>query len=102
MAMGTHRVWIEAGCIHCYWCSDLAPAIFLPGDAGSRIASSVRQDGTCSDNRGERSPLRSDLIPPADLAFLPFIADGCPAQVIHLEGDWSVFGVADPALQIPG
>jgi len=100
MAARSHCIWIAPGCIHCYWCSNLAPAIFIPDTEGTTIASAMRVDGQRSDNRAEHSPLRADTIAPQELAFMPFIADGCPVHVIHLEGDWSELGVADPTLEI--
>jgi ferredoxin len=97
--MARKRIWIEEGCIHCGWCHNLAPAVFLADGSGTRIAGAVRSDGITSDNRGERSPLRHGRLPADELAFMPFIADGCPAHVIHLDG-WSGVGVADPGVAI--
>jgi ferredoxin len=102
MATPARRVWIAEGCIHCYWCQNLAPTVFLAGDQGTRIAGEVRVDGKTSDNRREHSALRADKLSDADFAFMPFIADGCPVQVIRLEGGWSHLGVADPGLVVKG
>jgi hypothetical protein len=96
------RVWIAEGCIHCYWCQNLAPLVFLAGEQSTLIAGPVRLDGKTSDNRREHSALRLDILSEADFAFMPFIADGCPAHVIHLEGDWNELGVADPGLAVKG
>ncbi len=94
---GQHqRIWIEDGCIQCGWCHNLLPQVFLMDASGTRIVGAVRQDGVTSDNRVERSPLRSGRVPAEELTFLPFVADGCPARVINLMG-WSELGVADPA-----
>lgn len=94
------RIWIESGCIHCFWCQNLAPAIFVTGEGGTQISAEVRKDGVTSDNRRENSPLRTDVLSPEDLDFVPFVADGCPVRVIHLEGAWNDLGVADPGLKI--
>lgn len=102
MPKRARRVWIAEGCIHCFWCQNLAPQVFQFGDGGTRIAGDVRVDGKTSDNRRELSPLRTDALSEADFAFLPFVADGCPVHVIHLDGGWSDLGVADPALVVKG
>ena len=70
------------------------PQVFLAHETGTQIAGEAREDGVTSDNRGERSPLRTAMISSEELNFVPFIADGCPVQVIHLEGAWSDLGVA--------
>lgn len=100
MPKRARRVWIAEGCIHCYWCQNLAPLVFLAGEQGTRIAGEVRVDGITSDNRQEQSPLRVDVLSESDFTFLPFVADGCPVQVIHLDGAWSRLGVADPGLTV--
>ncbi len=69
------------------------PQVFLVHETGTQIAGEAREDGVTSDNLGERSLLRTAMISPEELNFVPFIADGCPVQVIHLEGDWSDLGV---------
>jgi ferredoxin len=102
MANQQRRVWIAEGCIHCYWCQNLAPLVFQAGDHSTRIAGAVRVDGLTSDNRQERSALRTDVLSDVDFAFLPFVADGCPVQVIHLDGGWSDLGIADPGLMVTG
>jgi ferredoxin len=102
MPKRARRVWIAEGCIHCYWCQNLAPQVFLAGDEGTRIAGEVRVDGVTSDNRREHSGLRADVLSETDFAFLPFVADGCPVQVIRLEGGWNHLGVADPGLVVKG
>lgn len=71
------------------------PQVFLAHEAGTQIAGDLRDDGVTSDNRGERSPLRTAMISAEELNFVPFIADGCPVHVIHLEGAWSDLGVAE-------
>jgi ferredoxin len=91
--MQRKRIWIDHGCIHCFWCQNLMPQVFLAHETGTQIAGEAREDGVTSDNLGERSPLRTAMISPEELNFVPFIADGCPVQVIHLEGDWSDLGV---------
>ncbi|MBA3699272.1 MAG: hypothetical protein H0W78_10490 [Planctomycetes bacterium] len=96
------RIWIADGCIHCYWCQNLAPLVFLADEQGTCIAAEVRVDGRTSDNRREHSALRTDVVSADDFAFLPFIADGCPVQVIRLEGGWNHLGVADPGLVVKG
>jgi hypothetical protein len=70
------------------------PQVFLAHETGTQIAGEAREDRVTSDNRRERSPLRATVISTEDLNFVPFIADGCPVQVIHLEGAWSDLGVA--------
>ncbi len=95
--MAKRRIWIEDGCIHCGWCQHLVPAVFVAADDGTRIVGTARQDGITSNNRSERSPLRAGRLPTDEIDFMPFVADGCPARVIHLDG-WSGLGVADPAL----
>lgn len=102
MPKRARRVWIAEGCIHCYWCQNLAPQVFLFGEEGTRIAGAARADGVTSDNRCEHSPLRTDVLSEADFAFLPFVADGCPVQVIRLDGGWNHLGVADPGLMVKG
>lgn len=87
-------IWIDHGCIHCFWCQNLMPQVFLAHESGTQIAGDLRDDGVTSDNRGERSPLRTSMISAEELNFVPFIADGCPVHVIHLEGAWSDLGVA--------
>lgn len=95
--MPNRRIWIEDGCIHCGWCQNLMPQVFIADAAGTRILGAARSDGITSDNRSERSPLRRGRLPADELAFVPFVADGCPTHVIHLDG-WSGVGVADPGL----
>ncbi|HEX3135097.1 MAG TPA: hypothetical protein VHX44_16145 [Planctomycetota bacterium] len=97
MAKRQRRVWIAEGCIHCYWCQNLAPLVFLAGEQSTTIAGGVRVDGQTSDNCREHSALRTDILSEADFTFLPFVADGCPVQVIRLEGAWNEVGVADSA-----
>ena len=99
MAKRQRRVWIAEGCIHCYWCQNLSPLVFLTGEQSTTIAGGVRVDGLTSDNRREHSALRIDILSEEDFVFLPFVADGCPVQVIRLEGAWNELGVADPALK---
>lgn len=96
------RVWIAEGCIHCYWCQNLAPLVFQAGDQGTVIAGGVRVDGSTTDNRREQAALRTDVLSEGDLSFLPFVADGCPVQVIRLDGAWNHLGVADPGLVVKG
>jgi ferredoxin len=93
------RVWIAEGCIHCYWCQNLAPLVFQAGENSTTITGAVRVDGLTSTNGREQSALRTDVLSEGDFAFMPFIADGCPVQVIHLDGDWDKIGVADPSAQ---
>jgi ferredoxin len=98
----SQRIWIESGCIQCGWCQNLAPQVFLSGMTGTLVQGSAREDGVTSDNACERSPLRASVLAAEELAFLPFVADGCPVRVIHLDGGWSNVGVADPAATILG
>jgi ferredoxin len=84
------RVWIEPGCTSCGWCSQLSPAVFLPGTQGSEVRADVRCDGRQSPNREERSPLRADDLGGEEVRFLHFVAAGCPVAVIRIE---------DPAAQ---
>lgn len=79
------RIWIEEGCIQCYWCQNLSPEIFVCGDQGTRIRQDIRMDNCASPNRDERSPLTSIAQETLDLMFVQFVADGCPAQVIKLD-----------------
>ena len=70
------------------------PQVFVAHETGTQIAGEAREDGVTSDNGRERSPLRIAAISTEDLNFVPFIADGCPVQVIHFEGAWSNLGTA--------
>ncbi len=76
------RVWIEAGCIQCGWCSDLIPEVFQV----SRIEPCVirgeaRSDGSSTPNREERAPLLRPIVD-AEANILDFVAAGCPSLVI--------------------
>jgi ferredoxin len=102
MPKRARRVWIAEGCIQCTWCHNLAPLVFQAGEESTCITGEVRVDGKTSDNRREQSALRTDVLSESELNFLPFIADGCPVQVIHLDGAWNELGVADPSLTVEG
>jgi ferredoxin len=80
------RVWIETGCIQCFWCQNLNAVVFEVTADGCRIRGEALVTGTPSDNREDRAELRPDLLPQEDADFLPFLAGGCPTQVIKLEG----------------
>jgi ferredoxin len=80
------RVWIEDGCIQCFWCQNLNPTVFAVGENGCQIRADARVDGETSDNRAARAELKPGAISAEDEAFLPFLAGGCPSQVIRLEG----------------
>jgi ferredoxin len=79
------RVWIEDGCIQCFWCHHLVPEVFVCGAQGTRVDGRVRVDQRTSDNRRERSPLTTVAMAALDLPFVQFVADGCPAKVIVVD-----------------
>ena len=79
------RIWIEEGCIQCFWCQNLCPEVFVCGDQGTQIHPGMRVDKRASPNRVERSPLNAQAQAALDLPFIQFVADGCPAQVITLD-----------------
>jgi ferredoxin len=89
------RIWIDVGCIHCFWCQNLNDRVFVVTDDGCQIRSDAREDELQSDNRTEHSPLRAGVLDASDAAFMPFLAGGCPSQVIKLEG----FAHADNPLE---
>jgi ferredoxin len=66
-------VAIAEGCIACGWCSSLAGEVFSTD--GPRAV--VRRDSL--DDQGRVLPRIA-----VDRAFLTFVADGCPAQVIQI------------------
>ena len=73
------QVWIEAGCTRCHWCHQLLPAVFADGPASSVVRpEAVLPGGRC---------LRPGVVTPEEDCFLEFVADGCPARVIHLRRD---------------
>lgn len=81
-----NRVWIAPGCIECGWCTDLLPEVFeVEAGAACVIAASARKDGRSGTNQREKSPLKRALRG-KDADFLGFVADGCPAKVIKLDG----------------
>jgi ferredoxin len=80
------RVWIEEGCIQCFWCQNLNAVVFEVTADGCRIRGEVLATGVASENREQRSDLRPGSLTREDEDFLPFLAGGCPTQVIKLEG----------------
>jgi hypothetical protein len=78
------RVWIEEGCIQCGWCQNLEPRVFSVSELGCLILADVRQDGLSDDNRAQRVELRAEALDEDAVNYLPFIAGGCPAEVIQL------------------
>jgi ferredoxin len=79
------RIWIEEGCIQCFWCQNLSPDVFVCGDQGTQIHPDLRVDQRSSTNRVERSPMTASARATLDLSFIQFVADGCPAKVIKLD-----------------
>lgn len=80
------RIWIEAGCIQCGWCSDLVPDVFLvTGDALCEIRGQARVDHLTDDNRTSRILLVKPF-EGAEATFIEFVAAGCPAAVIRIDG----------------
>lgn len=89
---GMARVWIEPGCIQCGWCQNLEPRVFLVGDDGCQIRAEVREDHL-TDTNAEHRALCVGALSEADLDYLPFVAGGCPTQVIQLA---DIAAIADP------
>ncbi len=80
------RVWIEEGCIQCGWCSDLLPDVFrVTKDHRCEIIGEARCDGATDDNRSTHAALRVRVFGP-EATFFEFVAAGCPAAVIKIEG----------------
>jgi len=78
------NVQILPGCIQCFWCQNLCPQVFLVTDDGCIIRAESRLDHLASDNRGELSPLLPSILSAEEHDFMPFLAGGCPVQVICL------------------
>jgi hypothetical protein len=87
------RVWIEAGCIQCGWCQNLEPRVFIITETGCEIIGECRIDALTDDNRPHRSALREGILDAAALEYLPFVAGGCPVQVIQLS---DIESIEDP------
>ena len=51
------RIWIEEGCIQCYWRQNRSPEFFVCGERGTQIHPDMRVSHRVSTNRIERSPL---------------------------------------------
>jgi ferredoxin len=84
-AMAITHVRIEPGCIQCFWCQNLCPQVFEVTADGCVIRAEARLDRLASDNRGERSPIQPGILTAEESEFMPFLAGGCPSQVIILE-----------------
>ncbi len=95
--MSDRVIWIAPGCIECFWCQQLAGDVFTHGDNGTEIRGEARKDGKNGPNRREKSPLVGANLSAAESVFLQFVADGCPVQVIKLDGNWATLGLANPA-----
>jgi hypothetical protein len=80
------RVWIDEGCIQCGWCENLEPRVFIISELGCSIVADCREDGLTDHNRERLANLREGVLDAESLAYLPFIAGGCPAEVIRLSG----------------
>jgi ferredoxin len=83
--MSTMRIWIEAGCIQCFWCQNLCPQVFGVSPDGSIVLADARVDGMSDENRVQRSPIKAGLLSEEEATFMPFLAGGCPSQVIKVE-----------------
>lgn len=83
--MSALRIWIEEGCIQCYWCQNLCPEVFACGEGGTQIRPGLLSDRQATTNRVERSRLTAKARAALDHRFLQFVADGCPAKVIKLD-----------------
>jgi ferredoxin len=86
--MAVTKVWIEAGCIECRWCNDLAPELFALGNGTSVIRADARVDKITDTN----DSAKARLVIPLDgqmAEFLEFVAAGCPTSIIKLEGQRS-------------
>jgi ferredoxin len=82
--MPKFHVHIEPGCIQCFWCHNLCPQVFAVTDDGCIIRADARVDGIASDNHEEHSPLKKGVLTREEREFMPFLAGGCPSQVIKL------------------
>jgi len=77
-------VHILPGCIQCFWCQNLCPQVFLVTDDGCVIRAEARLDQLSNDNRRDRSPLAAGILSVEEHDFMPFLAGGCPVQVISV------------------
>ena len=85
--MAETAIWIEEGCIQCFWCQNLEPEVFSVTADGCEIRAEARCDGLATPNRREHAELKDGLVTAANVAFMQFVADGCPAQVIVIRTD---------------
>jgi len=80
--MTVHSIHILPGCIQCFWCQNLCPQVFLVTDDGCIIRGESRRDALSNDNREEDSPVIEGILSAEEQEFMPFLAGGCPVQVI--------------------
>ena len=82
--MAITKVWIEEGCIVCNACDAECPDVFLVTDTTCVIKADVREDGQETENRDEKSPLKSEYQTSLEAA-IEAAAGGCPVEVIQFE-----------------
>lgn len=89
-AMTRTSIWINEGCIQCFWCQNLEPEVFSVTADGCEIRAEARTDRCADPNRVGRSRLNDGLVTEENIGFIQFVADGCPAKVIMIETDIQV------------
>ena len=77
-------IWIDEGCIQCFWCQNLEAGIFAISADGCEIRSEVRSDHLTDPNRSGHARLKRGVVTAENIGFMRFIADGCPTHVIHI------------------
>ena len=83
-------IWIDEGCIQCFWCQNLEPAVFAVSDDGCEVRAEVRADARTDANREAHARLNDGVVSEENIVFMQFIADGCPSQVIKIDTQLSV------------
>jgi NADH-quinone oxidoreductase subunit C len=82
--MAIAKVWIEDGCIVCNACEAECPEVFHVTEDSCHIRAEARVDGKDSENRAEKSPLKSELQASLEMKILAAAAS-CPTGVILTE-----------------
>lgn len=82
--MSIVKVWIEEGCIVCGACGADCLEVFLVTDSTCLILGTVREDGTDSENREEKAPLKVEIRASLEEGIRNAAA-GCPVEVIKFE-----------------
>jgi ferredoxin len=85
--MARTAIWINEGCIQCFWCQNLEPEVFSVTADGCEIRAEARTDRRANPNRSEHASLNDGLVTEENIGFVQFVADGCPAHVIMIETD---------------